>query len=197
MTATNEAPKGITRAARNRRIALGVIGLLCMAAGTTVLIVGLGLLGADWATRPIFESSALGAVRAHPGLARAVAVPSAVVISMLGLLCAARAARSDRQPNVLLDPSPDHRLEISASAIADALVADAKTTTGVKRARARVVHRGTDPTLLLNLWLESGADVRGVYHDLHNGVLARARDSLGIESLPTAISIEFDAAASA
>ncbi|MGH3999054.1 MAG: alkaline shock response membrane anchor protein AmaP, partial [Pseudonocardiaceae bacterium] len=84
-----------------------------------------------------------------------------------------------------------------ASAIADALRADTETVTGVNRARARMVGTTAAPAVRLELWLEDGADVRNVYHDLDAQVLTRARDSLGVQSLPTAIRIELDTVAPA
>ena len=51
------------------------------------------------------------------------------------------------------------------------------------------------PVVRLQLWLRDGTDVRNVYYELDTRVLARARDSLGVSSLPAAIRIELDAAA--
>ncbi|MDQ3762337.1 MAG: alkaline shock response membrane anchor protein AmaP [Actinomycetota bacterium] len=195
MTTATAVGKATARAAGAQRALVGLIGLLGLATGTAALVVGSGLLGDNRAARPVLDPIALDIVGANQTLTRAAAIAAGVVLLVLGLLWAARALAPERRPNLLLDPSPDRRLEISASAIADALRADAETIDGVNRARARMVGSTAAPVLRLNLWLEDGADVRGVYHDLDTRVLTRARDSLGIESLPTAIRIELDAAA--
>lgn len=190
--AATAAGRATTRAAGAQRILIGLIGLLTLAAGTAALVVGSGLLGADRAARPVIGSVAVDAPQT---LARGVAIAAGAVVLVLGLLWTARALAPERRPGIVLDSSPDHRLEISASAIADALRADAETIDGVSRARARMVGTTDAPVLRLNLWLEDGADVRDVYHDLDTRVLARARDSFGLASLPSAIRIELDAAA--
>jgi hypothetical protein len=195
--ATTAARKATARAAGAQRTLVGLIGLLSLAAGAVVLVVGFGLLGANRADRPVLDPIALDTLRTHQTLARGVAIAAGVVLLILGLLWAARALAPERRPNLLLDPSPDRRLEVSASAIAGALRADAETIDGVTRARARMVGTVATPVLRLDLWLADDTDVRDVYHDLDTGVLTRARDSLGVESLPTAIRIELDAAAPA
>lgn len=195
--ATTAAGKATARAAGAQRTLVGLIGLLSLAAGATALVVGAGLFGAGRAARSVLDPIVLDTLRTHQTLARGVAIAAGVVLLILGLLWAARAVKPERRPNLLLDPSPDSWLEVNASAIADALRADAETVPGVNRARARMVGTTASPVVRLDLWLEDGADVRDVYHNLDSRVLARARDSLGVESLPTAIRIELDAAAPA
>ncbi|HEY6421889.1 MAG TPA: alkaline shock response membrane anchor protein AmaP [Pseudonocardiaceae bacterium] len=192
--ATTAARKATARAAGAQRTLVGLIGVLGLGAGVAALVVGSGLLGADRAARPVLDPVALNTLSAHQSLARAAAVAAGVALLVAGLIWAARAIKPEHRPNLLLDPRSTSRLEISASAIADALRADAETIPGVNRVRARTVGRTATPVLRLTLWLEDGANVRDVYHDLDTGVLTRARDSLGIESLPAAIRLELDAA---
>jgi hypothetical protein len=194
-SAATAARKATARAAGAQRTLVGLIGLLSLAAGAVALVVGSGLLGANRAARSVLDPLVLDALRAYPTFARGVAIVTGVVLLIVGLLWALRALAPERRPNLLLDHSPDLRLEISASAIADAVRADAETITGVSRARARMVGATANPVLRLDLWLEDDTHVRDVYRDLDTGVLTRARDSLGVESLPTAIRIELDAAA--
>jgi hypothetical protein len=193
--AATAARKATARAAGAQRTLVGLIGLLSLAAGAVALVVGSGLLGANRAARPVLDPLVLDTLRAYPTFARGVAIVTGVVLLILGLLWAVRALAPERRPNLLLDHSPDLHLEISASAIAGAVRADAETIPGVSRSRARMVGAMANPVLRLDLWLEDGTDVRDVYRDLDTGVLAHARDSLGVESLPAAIRIELDAAA--
>ncbi|MDQ4009941.1 MAG: alkaline shock response membrane anchor protein AmaP [Actinomycetota bacterium] len=194
---TTAARKATARAAGAQRTVVGLIGLLSLAAGALALVVGFGLLGTDRAARPVLDPLVLDTLGTYQTLARGLAVAAGVILLILGLLWAVRALAPERRPDLLLDHSSDQRLEISASAIADAVRADAETIAGVNRVRARMVGATATPVLRLDLWLEDGTDVRDVYRDLDIGVLARARESLGVESLPTAIRIELDAAAPA
>ncbi len=175
-----------------QRALVGLVGLLGLAAGAAALVVSFGLLGAGRAARPVLDPLAVDTVGAHQSLARVVAILAGVILLVLGLLWVARALKPDQRPNLVLDPSPDHHLEVSASAIADALRADAETINGVSRARAHMVGTTATPVLRLTLWLRGGADIGEVYRDLNTRVLTRARDSLGVESLTTAIHVELD-----
>jgi hypothetical protein len=192
--ATTAAREATAQAAGVQRILVGLVGLLSVAAGAAALVVGFGLLGANRAARPVLDPIALDTLRTHQTLARGVAIAAGMVLLVLGLLWAVRALTPERRPNLILDPSPDCRLEVSAPAVAGALRADAETINGVTRVRARMVGTAAAPVVQLDLWLEDGTDVRDVYHDLDTRVLTRARDSLGVESLPTAIRIELDTA---
>jgi hypothetical protein len=194
---TKAARKATDRPAGAQRSLVGLSGLLGLVAGAAALVVGVGLLGANRAARPVLDPIALETLRTHQTFASGVAIAAGVVLLILGLLWAVRALAPERRPNLVLEPSPDRHLEVSASAIADAVRADAETVTGVTRVRTRMVGTTVTPVLRLDLWLEDGTDVRNVYHDLDTGVLTRARSSLGVESLPTAIRIELDAAAPA
>lgn len=189
--------KATARTAGAQRTVVGLIGLLSLATGIAALVVGFGLLGVNRAARPVLDPIAMGTVAAHQTLFRGIAIAAGVVLLVLGLVWAVRALAPERRPSLVLDPAPDSRLEISASAIADALRADAETIDGVNRARARTVGSTAAPVLRLSLWLEDGANVRDVYHDLDTRILARARDSLGVRSLTTAIHIELDTVAPA
>jgi hypothetical protein len=193
--ATTAGCKATARAAGAQRTLVGLLGLLGMAAGTAALIVGSGLFGAHRAARPVLDPVAVDTVEAHPTPARVVVLAAGLVLLALGMLWAARALKPKPRPTLVLDPSSHHRLEVSASAIADALRADAETIDGVTRVRARVVGATATPVVRLNLWLKDGADVCEVYHDLATRVLTRARDSLGVESLTTAVCLELDTAA--
>ncbi|MDQ2789123.1 MAG: alkaline shock response membrane anchor protein AmaP [Actinomycetota bacterium] len=178
---------GAARAAGGQRILVGLTGLVALVAG--VLVVGAGR-----AAHPVLDTTTLDALRAHQSTARAVALVAAAALLVLGLLWTAHVLAPERRPNLVLDPSPDGRLEISADAIAEALRADAATVDGVTRARARMVGTAGAPVVRLNLWLAAGSDLRTVHHDLDTRVLRHARDSLGLPSLPTAVHIELDTA---
>jgi hypothetical protein len=183
-----------TRAVGAQRSLIGLLGLVILAAGATALGAGGGLFGAQGATRPVLDPLTLDALRAHQGLARPVAIAAGLLLLVLGLTWAARATKLEHRPNLLLDPNPDRRLEISALAITDALRSAAETIPGVDRARARMAGSTDTPVLRLNLWLENSADFREVHHNLNTQVLDPARASLGLQSLPTAIHIELDTA---
>jgi hypothetical protein len=82
---------------------------------------------------------------------------------------------------------------VSSTAAAEAVGRRAADLPGVGRARARLVGPDHDPALRITLWLTEHADVRGVLDELEQRVLAEARESLDLATLPTAVRLELDA----
>ncbi len=192
VAAGTAATKATERAAGAQRALVGLLGLLGLAAGAVALVVSFGLLGADRADRPVLDPLAVDVVGSHQSLARVVAILAGVVLLILGLLWVARALHPGQRPNLVLDSSPEHHFEVSVSAIADALRADAEAIDGVSRARVRLAGTTATPVVALTLWLANAASISVVCHDLDTWVLTCARDSLGVESLTTAVRVELD-----
>lgn len=186
--------KASAPAAGLQRCLVGITGVLSLAAGVVALIIGSGLLGAGRALEPVLSLTTVDTLHVHRVLVGGIAIAGGLVLFFLGLLWAGRDLTPESRPDLVLDPNPERRLEISASAMTDALSADAATIEGVSQARARMVGTMAAPVVRLQLWLRDGTDVRDVYHELDARVLARARDSLGVSALPAAIRIELDAA---
>ncbi|NBH04441.1 alkaline shock response membrane anchor protein AmaP, partial [Amycolatopsis sp. SID8362] len=92
------------------------------------------------------------------------------------------------------DRTEGAELVVTASAIAEAVRADAERLDGVSRARVRAVGSRTAPALRVTLWLHEGTDLKSVWAGLDSQVLARARESLGLDALPTAVRLELDTA---
>ena len=84
-------------------------------------------------------------------------------------------------------------MTVTGAAIAAAVQSDAEQVTGVTKARVRSVGDSARPALRLSLWLRQGTDVRRVWEELDSTVLARARESLEVRTLPTAVRLELDA----
>ncbi|MGH3885397.1 MAG: alkaline shock response membrane anchor protein AmaP, partial [Pseudonocardiaceae bacterium] len=97
-SATTAARKATARSAGAQRTLVGLIGLLCLAAGAAALVVGSSLLGANRAARSVLDPLALDSLRTHQTLARGVTIAAGVVLLVLGLLWAARAVKPERRP---------------------------------------------------------------------------------------------------
>lgn len=192
--ARRAARRAVARSTGGDRAVTILLGLLALTAGVAALLVGLGVLGGNRARRPVLDPLAVEAMRSHLPLARSVAIVAGLVLLVLGLVWALRSLRPERRPDVVLDDSADEGLTVSSTALSDALRADAETVDGVSRARVRMVGTRTAPAIRMTLWLLEETDVREVWNELDHRVLARARDALGLSSLPTAVRLELEAA---
>ncbi|MCG8918172.1 alkaline shock response membrane anchor protein AmaP [Actinokineospora sp. PR83] len=184
----------LARSYRAERVVTALIGLLALLAGATALVVGQGWLGSFRAVRPVLDPIALDTLGNWQTHARVGAVVAGVLLLVLGLLLAARTLRPERHPDLALDRSVGSGLVVTASAIAEAIAVDAEQVDGVSRARATVVGDPEEPALRLSVWLHEGTRLKDVWRELDGSVLTRARDSLGVDSLPTAVRVELGTA---
>ncbi|SFQ60333.1 hypothetical protein SAMN05421810_110157 [Amycolatopsis arida] len=187
-------PAGGFRSAATERVLTLLTGVVLVVLGGLVLLVSFGVLGTYRATRPVLDPIAVDWVgRQPPTLVRVVVLVLAVALVGFGLWWLVRSLRPQPRPDVTLDDAPGHELTVTAAALTTAVRADAEAVTGVRRARVRTVGAAGRPALRLTLWLAPGTDLRQVWAELDGRVLARARESLGLETLPATIHLELDA----
>ncbi|RSM83785.1 alkaline shock response membrane anchor protein AmaP [Amycolatopsis sp. WAC 01375] len=183
--------KALGRSTGTERTLTVLIGLLVLLGGAAVVVVGAGWLGTHRANRPLVDPIALDWLSQHAPAARISAIVLGVLLLWLGLWWFFRSLRPEGRPDLELDED----LVVTSSAISEAVRADAETVDGVGRARVRAVGDKENPALRITLWLSEGTDLKRVWEQLDSTVLARARESLGVGVLPTAVRIELDTAA--
>jgi hypothetical protein len=185
----------VARSAAADRTLVILSGLVLLAVGVLVVLLGRGAFGANRALRPLIDPQVVAWVSANATAARWIAIGVGVVLLVLGLLWVVRSLRPEPRPDVLLSDVPGQRLTVEHSAIADAVRGDAESIHGVSRARVRLVGNERRPAMRMTLWLLEDADVRDVWAEVDGRVLARARQAFGVETMPTAVRIELDVAA--
>ncbi|MGY6654281.1 alkaline shock response membrane anchor protein AmaP [Amycolatopsis sp. TRM77291] len=183
--------KALGRSTGTERALTVLIGLLALLGGAAVVVVGAGWLGTHRAGRPLVDPIALDWLSRHALASRIGAIVLGVLLLWLGLWWFFRSLRPEGRPD--LDLGDD--LVVTSSAISEAVRADAETVDGVGRARVRAVGDKENPALRITLWLVEGTDLKRVWEQLDHTVLARARESLGVDVLPTAVRIELDTSA--
>ncbi|CCH29214.1 alkaline shock response membrane anchor protein AmaP [Actinosynnema sp. NPDC047251] len=172
----------IARSYRTERVCAAILGTIALLAG-----VGAVVLNARHVDRPLFDPTALDWAREHLLLVRIGALVAGLVLVVVGLRWAWRAATPERHPDLALD----HHVVVTSGAIADAVKSDVEQVDGVTSAQVKVIG---EPALRLKVTLGQGADVRAVWREL-DGVLARARETLGVSVLPTAVRLDLAARA--
>lgn len=171
-----------------------VLGTLALAAGVLALVVGFGWLGNHRARRTVLDPLAVRWLRDFPRLAIACALVLGVVLVVLGLWWVTRILRPEPRPNVRLGGGSSEAVTITAAALSGAVRDDARSLSGVTRVRARMAGNPRHRHLRLVLSLQEGTDVRQVWDELDHKVLARARQALETEAVPTTIRFELDRA---
>lgn len=191
---SSPSSQAVARSAATDRTMTTLLGLVALAGGVVMLLVGAGVLGSARARSSVIDPVAADLLSANRVLALTAAIVLGVLLLILGLWWALRSLRPESKPDVVLEDSRAAGLTVSSGALADAVQADAEAVAGVDRARVRLVGNADNPALRLTLWLQEGTDVREVWRDLDTQVLSRARTALGVERLPAAVRIELDAA---
>jgi hypothetical protein len=186
------AAKALSRSYAGERALTFLVGLLALLGGAMALVVGAGWLGEFRGRRPLLDPIAVGWLGGHATPARIAAIVLGVVLLVAGLRWALRSLRPEPRPDLDLDHTEGAELVVTAAAIAGAVQADAERLAGVSRARVRAVGSRTSPALRVTLWLHEGTDLKHVWADLDGQVLTRARESLGLDTLPTAVRLELD-----
>jgi hypothetical protein len=186
------AAKALSRSYTGERTLTFLVGLLAFLGGALALVVGLGGLGEFRGRRPLLDPIAVDWLGGHATPARIAAIVLGVLLFVLGVRWALRSLRPEPRPDLELDRTEGAELVVTAAAIAGAVQADAEQLGGVSRARVRVVGSRTSPALRITLWLHEGTDLKSVWAELDGRVLSRARASLGVTSLPTAVRLELD-----
>jgi hypothetical protein len=194
MNRRSTAAKALARSHRGDRVRVFLVGLVALLGGALALVVGFGLLGEFRAQRPLLDPIAVAWLGANAVPAKIVAIGLGLLLLVTGLAWVVRTTRPEPRPDLALDRTEGAELTVTGGGLAAAVQADAETVEGVSRARARTVGDPERPALRLTVWLRQGSDARQVWQELDGRVLSRARESLGLETLPTAIHLELDAA---
>jgi len=185
----------VARSTASDRTLVLLSGLVLLAAGVLVVLLGQGTFGVNRAQRPVIDPQVSAWMSANATSTRWIAIGIGVVLLIVGLNWAVRSLRPEPRPDILLSDVPGQRLTVGHAAIADAVRGDAESIDGVSRARVRLVGDERRPALRMTLWLVEDADVRDVWAEVDGRVLARARQAFAVDALPTAVRIELDAAA--
>ncbi|MET9622210.1 alkaline shock response membrane anchor protein AmaP [Streptomyces sp. NPDC006464] len=181
------------------RVLLGLLGLGLFALGGGVLLGGLDLqrhwdfdvpgwwpfrgpadvvLGVEGRTRWREEDWWWPAV---------IAALAVLLLLFLGWLVAQ--LRKDRLDHVLIDTGDGAAAQLDGRALEDAIEEEAQALDGVSRADVRLRGSRTAPVARVRLRLEPHAQPERTLVRLSRETLARARDSAGLDLLPSKVTL--------
>ncbi|UUU33239.1 alkaline shock response membrane anchor protein AmaP [Streptomyces sp. CA-210063] len=114
------------------------------------------------------------------------------VIAVLAVLLALLlwwllAQRAHRLGQVLVDSEDGAAARLNGRTLEDAIEQEAQALDGVSRAHVRLTGRRTAPTARVRLLLEPHADPARTLGHLSRETLAHARDSAGLDHLPSKV----------
>lgn len=191
---TSPALRAAARSYGAERALTMTTGLLLLLLGVGAGLLGYGVFGEGRAGRPVLDPEVLRVLGDWQLYARVGAIVLGLLLLVVGLRIAYATLRPEHHPDLALDPTKGHGLLVTAGAITEAIAADAEQVPGVSKARATMVGDEEQPALRLSLWLEDGTDVKQVWQEVDDTVLRQARESLGVDHLPTAVRLELGAA---
>ncbi|MBC6449497.1 alkaline shock response membrane anchor protein AmaP [Actinokineospora xionganensis] len=191
---TSPATRAAARSYGGERALTMTTGLLLLLLGVGAALLGYGVFGQDRATRPVLDPEVLRTLVDWQLAARVGAIVLGLLLLVLGLRIVFATLRPEHHPDLALNPTRGHGVLVTATAITEAIATDAEQVPGVSKARATMVGDEDEPALRLSLWLEDGTDVKQVWREVDDTVLRQARESLGVDHLPTAVRLELNTA---
>jgi hypothetical protein len=175
------------------RVLLGVVGLVLVAVGGSVLAVGLGAPAPSWwihdSRHDVLLSAAERTRWRDAGWWWPTVLAVLAVLVLLALWWLTAVLRRHRLREVLVDTGDGAGALLRGQALEGVLAGQAGELDGVAHAQAHLTGRPSAPETRVRLRLEPHVDPGRALDDLTTGALARARDSAGLASLPAEVSL--------
>ncbi|WP_405505154.1 alkaline shock response membrane anchor protein AmaP [Streptomyces purpurascens] len=173
------------------RVFLGLVGLVLVVLGGSVLAVGLGAPAPTWwihdSRHDVLLSYAERTRWREDGWWWPTVIAVLAVFLLLALWWLVAVLRRRRLAEVLVDTGDGEGALLRGRALENALAQEAEQADGVDRADARLTGRRTTPEARVRLALEPHVDPGTALQDLATGALAHARTSAGLAALPAEV----------
>lgn len=176
------------------RVLLGLAGVVLVVVGGAVLVTGLGVSVPSWWPYDgkgdvLLSDSARDRWRDEgwwwPAVIAVLAV--LVVLALWWLLAQLRRARLSE---VLVESGDGEGALLRGRALEDVLAGEAGTLDGVDRAQVMLTGRRNAPRARVQLLMEPHAAPEKVLRGLSDEALAHARNSAGLDELPTEVRLK-------
>ncbi|WP_055491575.1 alkaline shock response membrane anchor protein AmaP [Streptomyces sp. TP-A0356] len=173
------------------RVLIGLVGLLLVVLGGSVLAVGLGMTPPSWWIHQGPHDVLLGNAertrwRDHGWWWPTVLAVLAVLV-LLALWWLSAVLRRRRLAEVLVDTGDGEGALLRGPALEGVLADEAGRLDGVERAQVLLTGRRGAPEARVQLLLAPHVDPRDALDRLTTGALTQARDSAGLAALPAEV----------
>ncbi len=176
------------------RVLLGVVGLVLVVVGGSVLAVGLGAPAPSWwihhERHDVLLSDAERTRWRDADWWWPVVLAVLAVLVLLALWRLTTVLRRHRLSEVLVDTGDGAGALLRGRALEGVLAGQAGELDGVAHAQARLTGRSSAPEARVRLRLEPQVDPVTALHDLTDQALAHARHSAGLASLPAEVRLK-------
>jgi type II secretory pathway pseudopilin PulG len=173
------------------RVFLGLAGLVLLCVGGAVLVAGTGLSVPSWwpydGRHDVLLSDADRTRWREEGWWWPVVIAVLALLLVLGLWWFFAQLRRARLAEVVVDSGDGEGALLRGRALQGALEDEAASLEGVSGASVLLTGRRTAPRARVALHLEPDASPAGTLARLSDEAVAHARDSAGLESLPTEV----------
>ncbi|MEV8425505.1 alkaline shock response membrane anchor protein AmaP [Streptomyces niveus] len=171
------------------RVLLGLVGLALLCVGGGLLATGLGVSVPSWWPYSGKNDVLLSNADRHRWSEQSwwwpVVIAVLAVLVLLTLWWLLSQLRRARLAEVLVDSGDGEGALLRGRALEHVLESEAQSLDGVSRARVRLTGRRSAPQARVRLLLEPHAAPGAALEGLTGEAVAHARESAGLESLPT------------
>ncbi|GGL82746.1 hypothetical protein GCM10010129_28100 [Streptomyces fumigatiscleroticus] len=176
------------------RVLLGLVGLVLLVLGGSVLAVGLGAPAPSWwihdGRHDVLLSAAERTRWRGTGWWWPTVLAVLAVLVLLALWWLAAVVRRRRLAEVLVDTGDGEGALLRGRALEGVLAQEAGRPDGVQGAHVRLTGRRTAPRTRVRLMLEPHVAPEAALHHLTSRALTHARDSAGLATLPAEVRLK-------
>ncbi|MFI6010758.1 alkaline shock response membrane anchor protein AmaP [Streptomyces sp. NPDC051243] len=173
------------------RVLVGIVGLVLLVIGGSVLAVGLGAPAPSWwihdDRHDVLLSDAERTRWRDDGWWWPTVLAVLAVLVLLALWWLTANLRRRRLTEVLVDTGDGEGALLRGRALENVLASEAAGLEGVQRAHVHLTGRRSAPEARVRLLLEPHVDPGTALNDLTGQALAHARNSAGLAELPTEV----------
>ncbi|KUM89670.1 MULTISPECIES: alkaline shock response membrane anchor protein AmaP [Streptomyces] len=173
------------------RVLIGLVGLVLLAVGGSVLAVGLGVDPPSWwihdGKKDVLLSDAERTRWDGEGWWWPTVIAALALVVLLTLWWLTAVLRRRRLTEVRVNTGDGEGALLRGRALEGVLEGEAAELDGVHRAHARLTGRPDTPGTRVRLLLEPHADPGTTLNHLTTQALAHARNSAGLDSLPSEV----------